>query len=93
MFVNRLYKKIILNMTLPWEYCTKPWSRSEFAIIHRYHGTDATTPAWKHGNGRSTLEGPGVRKLADAVLYISPEEKSRQKQLEKTMKISKKQEG
>ncbi|MBO4528669.1 MAG: hypothetical protein J5743_13640, partial [Victivallales bacterium] len=26
----------------------------------------------KHGNGRSTIEGPGVRKLADAVLYVSP---------------------
>ncbi len=47
----------------------------------------------KHGNGRSTIEGPGVRKLADAVLYISPEEKSRRKQLEKEMKKIKKQEA
>ena len=46
----------------------------------------------KHGNGRSTIEGPGVRKLADAVLYISPEEKSRRKQLEKEMKKAKKRE-
>ena len=44
-------------------------------------------------NGRSTIEGPGVRKLADAVLYISPEEKSRRKQLEKEMKKNKKQEA
>ena len=35
----------------------------------------------KHGNGRSTLEGPGVRKLADAVLYVSPAEKARRKKL------------
>ena len=47
----------------------------------------------KHGNGRSTIEGPGVRKLADAVLYISPEEKSRRKQLEKEMKKAKKREA
>lgn len=37
----------------------------------------------KHGNGRSSIEGPGVRKLADAVMYISPEEKKRRKQLAK----------
>ena len=47
----------------------------------------------KHGNGRSMIEGPGVRKLADAVLYISPEEKSRRKQLEKEMKKTKKREA
>ncbi|MBQ9447331.1 MAG: AAA family ATPase [Victivallales bacterium] len=35
----------------------------------------------KHGNGRSTLEGPGIRKLADAVLYVSPAEKARRKKL------------
>ena len=35
----------------------------------------------KHGNGRSTIEGPGVRKLADAVLYVSPAEKARRKKL------------
>ena len=36
----------------------------------------------KHGNGRSTLEGPGVVQLEGPVLYVSPAEKARRKKLE-----------